>query len=115
LSSNFKGDLLAFDGDPQTLWRVCAPEGQPPRYRRQPASEPFRVVVSGTRQEYPSAEATRREVVNRVVARLNIEHYVHQLERETDEPKRRMLLQLIAEEEAWLEERPEPPKQKFHA
>jgi hypothetical protein len=40
--------------------------------------------------------------IERTVTRLNIEHYKKLLESETDEPKRRMLLRLLAEEEAKL-------------
>jgi hypothetical protein len=36
------------------------------------------------------------------IARLNIEHFKRLLERETDETKRKMILRLLAEEEAKL-------------
>jgi Mg/Co/Ni transporter MgtE len=38
--------------------------------------------------------------MKKMVARLNIEHFRHMLESETDETKRRMLLRLLDEEEA---------------
>jgi hypothetical protein len=41
--------------------------------------------------------------VDRTVAHLNIEHYRRLLERETDEAKRKTLLQLLAEEEDKLQ------------
>jgi hypothetical protein len=41
--------------------------------------------------------------VDRTVAHLNIEHYRRLLEQETDEAKRKTLLQLLAEEEAKLQ------------
>jgi hypothetical protein len=41
--------------------------------------------------------------MNRIVARLNIEHSRHALETETDQTKRQTLLRLLAEEEARLE------------
>jgi hypothetical protein len=40
--------------------------------------------------------------VDRTVARLNIEHYRKQLARETDETRRRTIVQLLEEEEAKL-------------
>jgi len=40
--------------------------------------------------------------IERTVTRLNIEHYKKLLESETDEPRRQMLLRLLAEEEAKL-------------
>ncbi len=40
--------------------------------------------------------------MDKLVARLNIEHFRKQLETETDEAKRQMLLRLLAEEEAKL-------------
>jgi hypothetical protein len=40
--------------------------------------------------------------IERTVTRLNIEHYKKLLESETDEPKRQMLLRLLAEEEEKL-------------
>jgi hypothetical protein len=40
--------------------------------------------------------------IERTVTRLNIEHYKKLLESETDEPKRQMLLRLLAEEEVKL-------------
>ena len=40
--------------------------------------------------------------MDRTVARLNIEHFRKQLAEEKDEAKRRMLVQLLAEEEAKL-------------
>jgi len=40
--------------------------------------------------------------MDRTVARLNIEHFRKQLATETDEVRRRTLVQLLAEEEAKL-------------
>lgn len=40
--------------------------------------------------------------MDRTVARLNIEHYRKLLATETDEPRRKTLLRLLAEEEAKL-------------
>ena len=40
--------------------------------------------------------------MDRTVAHLNVEHFRHLLERETDESKRQMILRLLAEEEAKL-------------
>jgi len=44
-----------------------------------------------------------RSVMDRTVARFNIEHYRRLLETETDETKRQMIVRLLAEEEATLE------------
>lgn len=40
--------------------------------------------------------------MERTIARLNIEHYKHLLERETDEARRQTIIRLLAEEEAKL-------------
>ena len=51
--------------------------------------------------------------MDRTVASLNIEHYKRLLESETDEQKRKVLLRLLAEEEAKLTPRPggkKPPQ-----
>jgi hypothetical protein len=48
----------------------------------------------------------------KTIARLNIEHYRKLLMQETDEPKRRTILRLLAEEEAKLASLDEPPKRK---
>jgi hypothetical protein len=40
--------------------------------------------------------------MDKMVARLNIEHYRQQLAEQTDESKRQLLLRLLAEEEAKL-------------
>ena len=48
--------------------------------------------------------------VDRTVARLNIEHYRRLLATETDETRRRMLLRLLAEEEAKLKSGNAPEK-----
>ncbi len=40
--------------------------------------------------------------IERTVTLLNIEHYKKLLENETDEPRRQMLMRLLAEEEAKL-------------
>jgi len=40
--------------------------------------------------------------MDKMVARLNIEHFRKQLAAETDETRRQMLLRLLAEEEAKL-------------
>ena len=48
--------------------------------------------------------------VDKTVARLNIEHYRRLLATETDETRRRMLLQLLAEEEAKLKSGSAPEK-----
>ena len=40
--------------------------------------------------------------MDRTVARLNIEHFRKQLAKETDETKRKVILRLLAEEEAKL-------------
>lgn len=51
--------------------------------------------------------------MDRTVARLNIEHYKRLLASETDEPKRKVLLRLLAEEEAKLNsQRPGNPDKK---
>ena len=51
--------------------------------------------------------------MDRSVARLNIEHYKRLLERETDEARRRLLLRLLAEEEAKIAKSnlPKPKRQ----
>jgi hypothetical protein len=41
--------------------------------------------------------------MDRTVAHLNVEHYRRLLETETDETKRKMIVRLLAEEEAKLE------------
>ena len=48
--------------------------------------------------------------VDKTVARLNIEHYRRLLATETDEARRRLLLQLLAEEEAKLKSGNAPEK-----
>jgi hypothetical protein len=48
----------------------------------------------------------------RSVARLNIEHYRKLLASETDEGKRKTLLQLLAEEEAKLAALEAPPPER---
>ena len=40
--------------------------------------------------------------MDRTVANLNVQHFRHLLERETDETKRQMLVRLLAAEEAKL-------------
>jgi hypothetical protein len=50
--------------------------------------------------------------LDRTVARLNIEHYKRLLASETDEQKRKVLLRLLAEEEAKLN--PVPAKKPPH-
>jgi hypothetical protein len=44
--------------------------------------------------------------------RLNIEHYKRMLATETDEAKRKTLMQLLAEEEAKLRSVPDPKTEK---
>jgi hypothetical protein len=46
------------------------------------------------------------------LARLNIEHFRHRLDRETDETKRQMLVRLLAEEEAKLKALTKPSEKK---
>jgi hypothetical protein len=53
----------------------------------------------------------RSRVLDKTVARLNIEHYRRLLANETDESRRQMLLRLLAEEEAKLND-PKPPERK---
>ncbi|HET7383787.1 MAG TPA: hypothetical protein VFJ59_14520 [Pseudolabrys sp.] len=48
--------------------------------------------------------------MDKTVARLNIEHYRRLLVKETDEPRRQMLLRLLAEEEAKIAD-PRPQKE----
>lgn len=50
--------------------------------------------------------------MDRMVARLNIEHFRKQLATETDETRRRMLLRLLAEEEAKLSTTGDPPRER---
>ena len=50
-------------------------------------------------------------VVDRSVARLNIEHYKRLLERETDAARRQLLLRLLADEEAKIAD-PRPQERK---
>ncbi len=50
--------------------------------------------------------------MDRVVARLNIEHYRRLLATETDETKRQTILRLLAEEEAKLAALDGPPEEK---
>jgi hypothetical protein len=40
--------------------------------------------------------------MDRMVAHLNVEHFGHLLEQETEETKRQMILRLLAEEESKL-------------
>jgi hypothetical protein len=54
---------------------------------------------------------TTELAVDRVVARLNIEHYRRLLAQETDETRRQTILRLLAEEEAKLAD-PSAPKKK---
>jgi hypothetical protein len=49
--------------------------------------------------------------MDRAVARLNIEHFRRLLAKETDESRRRVLLRLLAEEEAKLAD-PKPHERK---
>ena len=49
--------------------------------------------------------------MDRVVARLNIEHYRRLLAQETDETRRQTILRRLAEEEAKLAD-PSAPKKK---
>ena len=51
-------------------------------------------------------------LVDRTVARLNIEHYRKQLARETDETRRQTITRLLQEEEAKLAAM--PPPQRAH-
>jgi hypothetical protein len=50
--------------------------------------------------------------MNKDVALLNIEHFRKRLSEETDETRRQMLLQLLAEEEAKLAKFVDPPAAK---
>jgi hypothetical protein len=51
--------------------------------------------------------------VDRTVARLNIEHFRRLLARETDENRRQVLLRLLAEEEAKINDtRPQERKRR---
>jgi hypothetical protein len=50
-------------------------------------------------------------VVDRSVARLNIEHYKRLMVRETDEQRRQVIMRLLAEEEAKVAGS-KPPEQK---
>jgi hypothetical protein len=49
--------------------------------------------------------------MDRMVARLNIEHFRRQLAAETDDAKRHTLLRLLAEEEAKLSALDHPSRQ----
>jgi hypothetical protein len=51
-------------------------------------------------------------LVDRSVARLNIEHYRRLLEKETDEDRRQTIKRLLAEEEAKLADSQRPPGQR---
>ena len=62
---------------------------------------------------YVVARITGGGAVNRSVARLNIEHFRRLLEQDTDEAKRRIILQLLAEQEALLFQCSGPPKRGF--
>jgi hypothetical protein len=48
--------------------------------------------------------------VDRTVARMNVEHYQRLLAAETDEPRRQILLRLLAEEEAKIPDPTSPDK-----
>ena len=50
--------------------------------------------------------------MDRTMARLNIEHFRHLLERETDEIKRKTILRLLAEEEAKLKALTKPSERR---
>ena len=50
--------------------------------------------------------------MDRTVAHLNVEHFHHLLEREKDETKRKMILRLLAEEEAKLKALTKPSERK---
>jgi hypothetical protein len=49
--------------------------------------------------------------MDRAVARFNIEHYKRLLAQETDEQRRKVLIGLLAEEEAKIAD-PKPPERK---
>jgi hypothetical protein len=51
-------------------------------------------------------------LVDKVIARLNIEHYRKQLADETDEAGRNTIMRLLAEEEAKLTALDDPPGKK---
>ncbi|MEJ2377875.1 MAG: hypothetical protein P8Y71_21620 [Pseudolabrys sp.] len=51
-------------------------------------------------------------MVDKVIARLNIEHYRKQLADETDEAGRNTIMRLLAEEEAKLTALDDPPGKK---
>ncbi|HUI97444.1 MAG TPA: hypothetical protein VLX44_16940 [Xanthobacteraceae bacterium] len=48
--------------------------------------------------------------MHEMIARLNLEHFRKLLASETDQPKRRTLLRLLAEEEAKLASSVQPPE-----
>ena len=57
----------------------------------------------------------RRGGIDRLIARLNIEHFRRLLSEEKDEPKRQILLHLLAQEKAKLaalDSPPEPPEKE---
>jgi len=56
-----------------------------------------------------------RYVVERTIARLNIEHFQKLLAKETDQTKRQTLVELIADEKAKLAALKDPKKQKDRA
>jgi hypothetical protein len=54
-------------------------------------------------------------VMDKTVARLNIEHYRRLLARETDESRRQVIMRLLAEEEAKLVDcKPQERKRRPH-
>ncbi len=54
-------------------------------------------------------------VMDRTIARLNIEHYRKKLATEDDETKRQTLMRLLAEEQAKLAALDNPPERKRHS
>ena len=65
----------------------------------------------GALPDDPASGRQRRDrpmPMDRTVAHLNVEHFHHLLERETDETKRKMILRLLAEEEAKLKAMAKP-------
>ncbi len=68
--------------------------------------------LDGLRPRAYPAVREKVDIMDRTVARLNIEHYRKLLATETDETKRRTLVKLLAEEEAKLKGLISPPPER---
>jgi len=59
-----------------------------------------------------AVDGNNGDAMDRMIARLNIAHYKVKMVTEQDEAKRKILLRLLAEEQAKLAALEDPPKRK---